>query len=59
MTVLPGTSTLAGLPAVHRDGEIWASTLWDLRTILGQSVFERVLVAALKLTPRRPSMLDA
>ncbi len=59
MAVLPGTTTLAGLPAVHRDGEIWASTLWSVREAIGQSAFEPLVVAALKLTPRRPSMLDA
>ncbi|MCB1021162.1 MAG: M36 family metallopeptidase, partial [Acidobacteria bacterium] len=58
-TQLPGTTTLAGLPAVHRDGEIWASALWDVRGIVGQAAFEPILVASLKLTPRRPSMVDA
>ena len=58
VAVLPGTTTLAGLPAVHRDGEIWASTLWDVREAVGQQAFEEIVVAALKLTPRRPSMLD-
>ena len=36
LAVLPGTNTLAGLPAVHRDGEIWASALWDVRQALGR-----------------------
>ena len=58
LATLPGTTTLAGLPAVHRDGEIWASTLWSVREAVGQSAFEQIVVAALKLTPRRPSMLD-
>ncbi|MBI3664631.1 MAG: M36 family metallopeptidase [Acidobacteria bacterium] len=47
------------LPQVHRDGEIWATALWDLRSALGQPVFEQLLTTALKLTPGRPSMLDA
>jgi len=47
------------LPQVHRDGEIWATVLWDLRAALGKPLFEQVLTTALKLTPARPSMLDA
>jgi hypothetical protein len=50
---------LLGLPQVHRDGEIWATVLWELRQALGRDVFEQILTAALNLTPRRPSMLDA
>jgi hypothetical protein len=50
---------LLGLPQVHRDGEIWATVLWELRQRLGRDDFEQVLTTALKLTPRRPSMLDA
>jgi hypothetical protein len=50
---------LLGLPQVHRDGEIWATVLWDLRQALGRDDFEHLLTAALHLTPRRPSMLDA
>lgn len=50
---------LLGLPQVHRDGEIWATVLWELRQSLGRDDFEQVLTTALKLTPRRPSMLDA
>ncbi len=50
---------LLDLPEVHRDGEIWASLLWDLRTALGKAVFEPLVTTALKLTPPRPSMIDA
>ncbi len=50
---------LLGLPQVHQDGEIWATVLWEVRQTLGRDEFERVLTAALSLTPRRPSMLDA
>jgi hypothetical protein len=50
---------LLGLPQVHRDGEIWATVLWELRQTLGREAFEQVLTTALKLTPPRPSMLDA
>ena len=59
-TVIPNSGgLLLGLPQVHRDGEIWATVLWELRTALGRDDFEQVLTTALKLTPRRPSMLDA
>ena len=44
---------------VHRDGEIWASVLWDLRQAVGQSSFEQVVTSALSLTPVRPDMLQA
>ncbi len=50
---------LLDLPQVHRDGEIWATVLWDLRTALGKSVFEPLITTALKLTPPVPSMLQA
>jgi hypothetical protein len=46
-------------PEVHEDGEIWATTLWDLRRALGKEPFEQVVTDALKLTPSNPSMLDA
>ena len=48
-----------GLPQVHRDGEIWATVLWDVRQAVGKSVFEQAVVAGLSMTPARPSMLDA
>jgi hypothetical protein len=54
-----GIGLVIDLPEVHRDGEIWATVLWDLRTALGKTVYEPLLTAALKLTPARPSMLDA
>jgi Zn-dependent metalloprotease len=44
---------------VHADGEIWAATLWDLRKALGKEVTDRLVVAGLKATPCRPSMIDA
>jgi len=50
---------LIDLPQTHRDGEIWATVLWDLRGALGKTVLEQLLTTALKLTPSRPSMLDA
>ena len=59
LKVVPGTGRLLRIPQVHRDGEIWASVLWDLRLALGADNFEQVLTTGLKLTPSRPSMLDA
>ena len=58
LRVAPG-SRLLRVPQVHRDGEVWATALWDVRAALGQAAFEAVLTTALKLTPSRPSMLDA
>ena len=56
---IPGTSLLVALPQVHSDGEIWATVLWDVRQAIGQANFEQVVTTGLKLTPSRPSMLDA
>ncbi|MBZ5511369.1 MAG: M36 family metallopeptidase [Acidobacteriia bacterium] len=47
------------VPEVHTDGEIWASTMWDLRTQLGGDTFIQLVTDAMKLTPPSPSMLDA
>ena len=44
---------------VHDDGEIWAATLWDLRTSLGQALTDRLVMNGLKGTPCNPSMTDA
>jgi sugar lactone lactonase YvrE len=44
---------------VHRDGEIWAATLWDLRQTISQTVVDRLVVDGLKSTPCHPSMIDA
>ncbi len=44
---------------VHKDGEIWAATLWDLRKSLGQRVTDRLVMDGLKGTPCNPSMTDA
>ena len=56
---IPGTSLILDLPQVHSDGEIWATVLWDARQAIGQANFEQVVTTGLKLTPSRPSMLDA
>ncbi len=44
---------------VHADGEVWAATLWDLRTQLGASITDRIVLNGMKFTPTRPSFLNA
>ncbi|HSR97565.1 MAG TPA: M36 family metallopeptidase [Kofleriaceae bacterium] len=43
----------------HDAGEVWAATLWDLRTILGKATTEPLVVSGMKLTPCIPTMLQA
>jgi Zn-dependent metalloprotease len=49
----------AGGFEVHRDGEVWAATLWDLRTQLGAAVCDRLVLEGMKFTPCSPSFLNA
>jgi len=49
----------AGGFEVHRDGEVWAATLWDLRTQLGAAVSDRLVLEGMKFTPCSPSFLNA
>jgi extracellular elastinolytic metalloproteinase len=49
---------VAGVPEVHADGEIWAQTLWDLRSAVGSTVAETVVTRAMELSPANPSFLD-
>jgi Zn-dependent metalloprotease len=49
----------AGGFQVHRDGEVWAATLWDLRTQLGAAISDRLVLNGMKFTPNRPSFLNA
>lgn len=44
---------------VHDDGELWAATLWDVRSALGGSTTDKLVLAGLKATPCHPSMTDA
>lgn len=44
---------------VHRDGEVWAATLWDLRTTLGAAISDRIVLEGMKFTPCSPSYLNA
>ncbi|GGK70455.1 M36 family metallopeptidase [Mangrovihabitans endophyticus] len=45
-------------PEVHADGEIWAQTLWDLRTAIGSGKAESLITRAMELSPANPSFLD-
>ena len=45
-------------PEVHYDGEIWAETLWDLRTAIGSGNAERLITQGMRLSPAEPSFLD-
>ena len=45
--------------SVHNDGEVWAATLWDLRTQLGAAITDRLVLNGMKFTPNRPSFLNA
>ena len=49
----------AGGCEVHNDGEVWAATLWDLRTQLGATVSDNIVLNGMKFTPTRPSFLNA
>jgi hypothetical protein len=49
----------AGGFQVHRDGEVWAATLWDLRTQLGATISDNIVLNGMKFTPSRPSFLNA
>ena len=49
----------AGGCEVHNDGEVWAATLWDLRTQLGATITDRIVLEGMKFTPSRPSFLNA
>src|SRR6185436_12798282 len=49
----------AGGFEVHRDGEVWAAALWDLRTQLGAALSDRLVLHGMKFTPNRPSFLNA
>jgi len=44
---------------VHKDGEVWAAALWDLRTQLGAVTADLLVLNGMKFTPTRPSFLDA
>ena len=45
--------------SVHADGEVWAATLWDLRTQLGAATTDLLVLNGMKFTPNFPSFLNA
>ncbi len=49
---------IIGFPEVHADGEIWASTLWDIRSALGVQLTRALVTRAMELSPASPSFLD-
>jgi hypothetical protein len=42
----------------HADGEIWAETMWDLRTALGPQLAVQLAARAFRDVPEQPSFLD-
>src|SRR5258705_9610992 len=49
----------AGGCEVPNDGEVWAATLWDLRTTLGKATTDLLRLKGMKFTPTGPSFLNA
>ena len=45
-------------PRSTLDGEIWAETLWDLRTAVGSADARRLITDGMRLSPAEPSFLD-
>ena len=50
---------ISGSAEVHADGEIWAQTLWDVRTVLGPEKARALVTTGMALLPPEPSFLDA
>jgi extracellular elastinolytic metalloproteinase len=50
--------TIGGGPEVHSSGEVWAQTLWDIRTELGAKTARRIITQGMRLSANDPSMLD-
>ena len=44
---------------VHRDGEIWGATLWEIRQALGAEAADKLVYDGIRLTPCFPSFIDA
>jgi extracellular elastinolytic metalloproteinase len=49
---------LSGHHEVHEVGEIWAETLWDLRTAVGSDVAKAIITQGMRLSPPEPTFLD-
>jgi hypothetical protein len=57
--------SILGFPETHADGEIWAQTLWDIRSALiaaraadGLARARRYVTGGLRLAPPEPSFLE-
>jgi hypothetical protein len=50
---------IAGGAEVHADGEIWAQTLWDVRTAVGPEKARALVTTGMSLLAPEPSFLDA
>ncbi len=44
---------------IFNDGEVWATTLWDVRDEFGQQAADHLVFNGVALTPRSPSKADA
>ena len=42
----------------HNGGEVWAQTVWDIRTALGHTPALALITGGMRLSPDNPSMLD-
>ncbi len=49
---------VVGGPEVHGSGEIWAQTLWDLRSKLGHNVADTIITRGMSLSADDPDFLD-
>ncbi|MFN8189629.1 MAG: M36 family metallopeptidase [Nocardioidaceae bacterium] len=49
---------IGGGPEVHSSGEVWAQTLWDIRSAFGHRVADTLITRAMSLSSDDPSMLD-
>ncbi|MCA2212400.1 M36 family metallopeptidase [Jidongwangia harbinensis] len=61
----PGGYTYGDIPKMyaeglreHDAGEIWAQTLWDLRTAIGSKKAQQLITRAHELSPVEPSFVD-
>ncbi len=43
----------------HNGGEVWAETLWDIRTAFGRQAALKLITGGMRMTGDDPSMLDA
>jgi hypothetical protein len=49
----------AGGFQVHRDGEVWCATLWDLNRTIGKTKADKLVLDGMKNTASSPSMVTA